>query len=37
MNELSADLLEQPSTISPGTRESDAKEVRDVLVNYYSN
>ena len=40
MNELSADLLEQPSTISPGARErpdSDAKVVRDVLVNYYNN
>lgn len=40
MNELSADLLEQPSTISPGATErpeSDAKVVRDVLVNYYNN
>ena len=38
INESPADMLEQPSTTSPGERpESDAKTVRDVLVNYYNN
>jgi len=39
MNESSNDLLEQPSTItSPGERpESDAKTVKEILVDYYYN